>query len=249
MDAVPEHRALLGVDVVGSGGLAGYHLSAVPEAVNTLVDRAFVKIGLDPVGDVLHREHTGDGAWLTVSSTCVGALMEAAYALDELARERNRWRKPDILLRLAIEEGPVGAPGGFYHPKIVLARLLDGSAFKGLFARCATEKPDTVATGLVISGRVKDDVFGGNYTSSAVRSDQFVELTVEHKEFRSSAWAYIPGFDTASLARLAETRPEVPESKDATEARNQVVANNVGRDMWTVQTDQVHGGVTFGRHG
>ncbi|WP_028938016.1 hypothetical protein [Pseudonocardia spinosispora] len=253
MQLVPQHRALFAVDVVSAASRPGYHLRSIPRAVGRMLDEALAYVGIDPTVQILTREHTGDGAVLTLPSRYLGAVLEAAHALDEIARDRNRRRKPEIRLRMAVEVGPVGDAPGLYRPKIALARLLEAAAFKELFARCLAERPDSVNSGLIISGRVREDVFGGNYTRR-VRAEAFTELPIRNKEFTSTAWARIPDFDVASLSRLALPGPPPahavqpippPEPEDTIGPPGDQVLNHVAGNMSGIQAGVVYGGLTF----
>ncbi|RKT53202.1 hypothetical protein [Saccharothrix australiensis] len=227
---VPEHRALLGVDVVGSTRNEGYHLDTVRAAVDGMVRAALATAGVGR-SDVVEWEPTGDGALLTLSSRRLGAVLDAAHHLDGSAAEHNRHRKPDIRLRLAVEVGPVGPRPGLYAAKIALCRLLDAPAFKELVARCAG-----AATALIVSDGVLRAAFGGDYTRHVRRTD-FAPLAVRDKEFSATAWVRVPGYDT---------RAPQPGPTGTPPAGHGRVVNVVNGSFYGVQAGDVHGGIHLG---
>lgn len=238
MNRVPEHRALLGVDVVGAARNEGHHLDAVRQAVDMMVEQALHRGGIGRA-DVLEWETTGDGALLTLPSGWLGALLDVAHHLDVLAEEHNRWYKPDMRFRIAVEVGPVGPQPGLYAAKIWHSRLLGAPVFKDLLARCAERNPDTT-TGLILSEQALRAVFGGDHTRHVRRSD-FAPVPVRHKEFAETAWVRVPGFDARSIREFAEhAQPEEPSATPGN------VVNTVNGTMSGVQAGIITGGVHFG---
>ncbi|MCS7476400.1 hypothetical protein ACFFQW_04350 [Umezawaea endophytica] len=236
MELVPQHRALLGVDVVGSAANPGYHLAAVHRTVDDVLDRALASSDIEP-SEVLDREMTGDGALLTLPSERLGVLLDLAHDMEDTLAERNRWQKPEVRLRIAVEVGPVGDEPGLYAAKVTLSRLLDSSAFKGIFVRCLEEQgADGANTALIISDHALRTAFSGNHTRT-VRQREFTPLSVQDKEYASTAWIRIPGFD----AGAATSSPPTPEHRE----RGRVV-NLVNGTMKGIQAETVYGGITFG---
>jgi hypothetical protein len=199
MDLVPDHRALLGVDVVKSASNQGYHLAAVSDAVTTMLDDALRRTGVEP--DVLEREFTGDGALLTLPGGRLGSLFDVADRLNQLAEGYNRWRKPEIKLRIAVEVGPVGAGRQLTAPMVSLARMLNAAAFKKLLLRCLDSGRDLTQSGLICSEHAWGVAFGGDHTRY-VRREEFATIQVKDKEYEAIARVRIPGFDADSLARM-----------------------------------------------
>jgi len=66
MDAVPNHRALFGSGRGGLGEQSGYHLESIPRAVNSMLDEALRRSGIDPAAtssSAAHRDgHLADAA-------------------------------------------------------------------------------------------------------------------------------------------------------------------------------------------
>ena len=95
MNPVPQHRALLGVDVIGSAQLPAYLMNAVPETISKLVDSALEQSGVEP-NHVLSVESPGDGVLMVLPSEQLGAVLDAAVRLDQLTVDHNRWSKPEV---------------------------------------------------------------------------------------------------------------------------------------------------------
>ena len=236
MNPVPQHRALLGVDVIGSAQLPGYLMNAVPATISELVGAALRQSGIKP-DDVLSLESPGDGALLVLPSSKLGEVLDAAVLLDQLTAEHNRWHKPEVRLRAAVHVGPVGDDDGFYRARITHTRLLDAPEFKELLRRCHEEgAEDTANTALIVSAEALDTAFSGDHTRVARRSD-FASLPVAHKEYRHEAWVRVPGFDPRSLAAFAR----------ASSAAEPVasVQNVVHGDMNGVQAGTINGGLNY----
>jgi hypothetical protein len=236
VNPVPQHRALLGVDVIGSAQLPGYLMNAVPGTISDLVGTALTQSGIGP-DDVLSLESPGDGALLVLPSGQLGAVLDAAVRLDQLTIDHNRWHKPEVRLRVAVHVGPVGDDDGFYRARITHTRLLDAPEFKDLLKRCHDEgSEDTVNTALIVSSEALDTAFSGDHTQVARRGD-FASLAVSHKEYRHDAWVRVPGFDPRSLAAFSSSA-DAPDPV----ARTQ---NIVHGNMHGIQADTINGGLTF----
>lgn len=236
MNPVPQHRALLGVDVIGSAQLPGYLMNAVPSTISKLVSAALTESGIEP-DDVISLESPGDGALMVLRSGQLGAVLDAAVRLDQLAIDHNRWHKPEVRLRVAVHVGPVGDDDGFYRARITHTRLLDAPEFKDLLKRCHEEaSEDTASTALIVSSEAMDTAFSGDHTQVARRSD-FAPLPVAHKEFRHDAWVRVPGFDPRSLAAFTGNA-SAPEPAGRVE-------NVVHGEMNGVQAGNVSGDLNF----
>lgn len=243
MDLTPEHRALLGVDVVGSARNPGYYLNALFETVDDILRTALLDSGIQPAA-VIDWESTGDGALLTLPSRYLGCLVNLSQRIDALAAEHNLRHKPEARLRIAVEVGPVADGPGYYAAKISLTRLLNAPQFKKLLVRCLEDRPDgSVHTGLILSDHAFRCVFSGDYTES-VQRNEFAEISVVDKEFSQSAWVRVPGCDSRSIAEFAGSLrspdPQVAHERDAR------VHNEVRGNMAGVQAGTVNGSITFG---
>ncbi|MET9630170.1 hypothetical protein ABZX92_22150 [Lentzea sp. NPDC006480] len=234
MNPVPQHRALLGVDVIGSAQLPGYLMNAIPATVATLVETALTKSGITE-DDMLSLESPGDGVLMVLPSSRLGAVLDAAVLLDQLTTDHNRWQKPEVRLRTAVHVGPVGE-NGFHRARVVHSRLLDAPEFKDLLRRCHEEgSEDTANAAVIVSSEALDTAFSGDHTRVARRSD-FASLPVAHKEYRHEAWVRVPGFDSRTLAGFADPAP-APEPA----ARYQ----NIAHGEVNTQISTVSGGLTI----
>ena len=204
MNAVPEYRAVLGVDAVGSASLPIHHHSALHRAIGAAVDAGLALHGVGPA-DLLDREDTGDGLLITAPSGTAGALLDAAHSIERLLTAHNTLHKPELRLRMAVEVGPVADGRGLAATKIALARMLDAEAFRTLFRRCLAERPaDALNSALVVSDQVRRTVLDGGHTA-VVRAAEFARLRLINKEFDGTAWVRVPGCDADTLARLADS--------------------------------------------
>lgn len=236
MHLIPEHRALLGVDVAESAGKPGHQLAAVPEALEDLLTWALRGSGIDRA-EVLDWEKTGDGALLTLPSGQLGALLDTADLLDVAAARRNRRYQPDIRLRIAIESGPVGQEPGFYPAKIGLNRMLDAQELKDLFVRCRQEREEDAHTALIVSEHAFRTAFGGDHTS-LIRRSEFGSLEVRNKEYVDSARVRVRGFDPRSLEAFSQP------TQDPSAAPTGGVRNINRGDIRGIQAGQIIGNVS-----
>ncbi len=237
MNPVPEHRALLGVDAIGSAQLPGHLMNAVPATIMKLVTAALTQSGITP-NDVLSLESPGDGVLMVLPSARLGAVLDAAVLLDQLTTDHNRWHKPEVRLRIAVHVGPVG-DDGFHRARITHTRLLDAPEFKDLLERCHSEgSDDTANTALIVSTEALDTAFSGDHTRVARRSD-FASLPVAHKEYRHEAWVRVPGFDSRSVVGFTN-----PAAAPEPVAHYQNIAHGeVGTQISTVNGSlTIHGG-------
>lgn len=253
MGVMPDTRALLAVDVIASASNPGYHRDRLWGELSAMLTNGLSAAGLTPQ-EVVQYEPTGDGALYTFPDNRLGILVDLAQRLDELAAERNRWTKPDIRLRIAVEVGAVGEGPEYYSPRVDLNRLLGAPVFKALIGRCITENTDglgnsAVHSGLVVSDQVFRGVFGGAYTA-LVRETEFVQLSLVHKEFHERAWIRVPGVDARTLAEFAgEIDPaEASSDVESVAGRTVQVTNTItGNAKNSVQAGVVYGGVHLGR--
>jgi hypothetical protein len=256
VDTVAEFRTLLGVDVIDSARTAPHLLPQVPTVLETLVGA-----GMDGVGisrdDALDVQFTGDGWLYAFPSRHLGRVVDLGRTLDAIVAEHNKWNKLELRLRLAVEVGPLPDGPGFHPSNIARARLLEAPAFKALARRCIAERPDgSMSTAMIISDAVFQPLFRGDHTRVARASD-FARLPVTNKEFVSSAWVAVPGFDARTLAAMiAEDQPaasapvdkaagpvEETEPTRGGKAKNSLSGRVTGP---VVQARDVTGGINIG---
>ncbi|WP_344927983.1 hypothetical protein [Saccharopolyspora gregorii] len=246
---VPEHRTLLGIDVVKSANNPGYHAEEIGSAVTELLTTALSGVGIGN-DDVLMREWTGDGVLLTLPGPLLGAAMDSAQLLDMAAYRRNQRRKPEIRLRVAIHVGPVADAPGYHPAKKTLNRMLDATAVKNLFDRCVAGGPDgEVSTVLIVSEHAKTTAFDGDYLR-LLRIGEFSPLPVRNKEHDADTWVRVPGMDSRSIADLLiePGGADTVRRGDAEERAARISVTNVvhGGGNNGVQAGVIHGDVNLG---
>jgi hypothetical protein len=244
MHPVQHHRALLGVDVIRASTNSGYHLEAMSSAVTTMLSAALRSGGGG--ADVSERQFTGDGVLLTLPQERLGVLFDVAEQLNRHAEEHNRWHRPDVKLRVAIEIGPVGGGERFSTSRASLVRMLDAEAFKTLVDRCLARRRDATQTGLIVSEHAWRVAFGGDHVRY-VRREEFAALRVTNKEYQATARVRIPGFDADSLATMIDE----PEHSHAAAAspRSPSAPNIRGPVTGSVVAGQISGPVNLHNHG
>ncbi|MEU4525722.1 hypothetical protein AB0F52_44235 [Amycolatopsis sp. NPDC024027] len=200
-NAVPDFRSLLQIDVIESAQTAPHLLSQIPERLDRLVRIGLADVDLDRESAVGHQ-YTGDGQSFAFSSRQLGQVVDLAYVLAELVFDYNKWYKPELRLRIAVEVGPLPAKPGLYPSNISCNRLLESPQFKKLALRCAKERlGSSMSIALIISNTTHRTIFSGNHTKLAKRRD-FAQLAVAFKEFEDTSWVSVPGFDAYSLGKL-----------------------------------------------
>lgn len=211
---MPEHRALLAVDMIESGSSHPEHLGHVPDFVQEPVHAALRAVGLhhDSAED---EQFTGDGFLRAYPSRLLPALIDMVGAVDELLAARNRSTKPEVRLRIAVHLGPLPLERGFHRPNIDLNRLLGAEVFKRVIRHCREHiTNDTLTTALVVSNSAYKTVFGGDYTRK-IGLDEFASLPIAHNEFNEDAWVRIAGVHPTQLRSIVlddEPTPEAPQT-------------------------------------
>lgn len=261
MPRLPVNRTVLGVDLIGSGSNPGIYLNAAAQKTQDLVADALKSRAITKA-DAVDWQHTGDGLLAAFPQELLGELIDATQVLDDLAVQHNRWHKPDIRLRLAIGIGPLPAEQGLHRTNVDCARMLDATRFRQVVTRCAEQNPE-FATGLIISDKAYQDVFGGPYTE-LVRQPEFTRITFQHKETANLAWVRVPRFEAGTLAAFAEPQPlpgtEPPPDAEpapgstpggaggpATQGGNHNILNGAPQNV--IQAGNVHGGIRFDNRG
>lgn len=224
MIRMPAHRTLFAVDVIKSAQVPARQLHEVPHIVDDLITSGLAACGIErPV--VVDREHTGDGAILSLPDDLLAVVVDATHRIDELARRRNEAYKPEIRLRMALHTGFVAESDGFQQPKIDLARLLEAQAFRDILQRCAADFPSgTFNSGLIMSDRAYGSVFAGPYTS-LVDQHEFTRIDVAVKEYQATAWVRVPGAGHSAVATREE---QAGNQTDPAGSRNIVSHGAVG---------------------
>lgn len=248
---MPEHSALLAVDVIGSGSSRPEHLGTIPDLVRDLTQAALRAVGLD--GDRAQDDQfTGDGFLRAYPSRFLPALIDMINVLDSLLAEHNRTTKPEIRLRVAVHLGPLPARRGFYRPNIDLSRLLEAAAFKHVVGHCREHiTGDTFTTALILSDNAYQTVFQGDYTR-VVSRNEFAQLLITNNEFEERSWVRVTGVHPTQISSIppatASPGDAIPSFSDsgqaisATQSAN--TSSHVGGRSSEVQAGTVHGNVS-----
>lgn len=198
---MPEHSALVAVDVIGSGSSQPEHLSSIPELVGDLTQAALRAVGLN--SDAAQDDQfTGDGFLRAYPSRFLPTLVDMVSVLDELLAAHNRSSKPQIGLRVAIHLGPLPAERGFYRPNIDVSRLLGAASFKEVVHYCREHiTTDAFTTALILSDSAYKTVFQGDYTR-VIKRKEFAPLLITNNEFNEQSWTRVPGVHPTQISSI-----------------------------------------------
>ncbi|MFI0469721.1 hypothetical protein ACH347_37125 [Saccharopolyspora sp. 5N102] len=201
---MPEHSALLAVDMIGSGSSRPEHLIGIPELIRDLAQAALRAVGLssDTAQD---DQFTGDGFLRAYPSRFLPSLVDMVSVIDELLASRNRSAKPEIRLRVAMHTGPLPSDRGFYRPNIDVSRLLGAAAFKQVVHHCQQHiTADAFTTALILSDSAYKAVFEGDYTRVITRNE-FAPLLITNNEFNENSWVRVTGVHPTQISSIART--------------------------------------------
>lgn len=258
---MPEHSALLAVDMIGSGRSRPEHLPSIPELVCELTQSALRAVGLGSEA-AWDDQFTGDGFLRAYPSRYLPALVDMVSVLDELLATHNRLSKPDIRLRVAVHQGPLPVERGFHRPTIDVTRLLNAAAFKQVVGYCREHiTTDGFTTALILSDSAYQTVFQGDYTRVITRNE-FAPLLITNNEFREQSWVRIPGVHPTQISSIphgesAGVSPGEPERSpentsgersagNASSAASFNVSNQASGGNVVIQAGTLHGGVHQG---
>lgn len=198
---LPPYRGIFAVDAVKFTGNPSVRLPGLSERIPQVLGEAFGRCGLAKIWAARRFPQTvGDAYVFGVRPKHVPFLVHPF--LDELqqvlqeedARLRRIDRKLRMRLRASIHIGPVPDSGDAGRDRIGTPtndtfRLLDSKPIKNAMDRT---EPDVTLLAAIVSQRVFDDLVTAGYT--ATHPSQFEEVTAEvpDKDFKQSAWLYIP---------------------------------------------------------
>lgn len=210
---MPEHSALLAVDMIGSGSSRPEHLSRIPELVHELTQAALRAVGLSS-DNAQDDQFEGDGFLRAYPSRFLPTLVDMVSVLDELLTAHNRSAKPEIHLRVAIHLGPLPVERGFYRPNIDVSRLLGAAAFKQVAHHCRAHiTGDAFTTALILSDTAYKTVFEGDYTR-VISRNEFAPLLITNNEFNEHSWVRVTGVHPTQIRNIPladEPAPVSPE--------------------------------------
>jgi hypothetical protein len=246
---VPEMRTLLGVDVIDSARTAPHLRPQVPTVLKTLLSTGMDLVGVSP-DEAVDAQYTGDGWLYAFPIGLLGRVVDLGRTLDGIVAEHNRWNKPELRLRLAVDAGPLPDTQGFHAANISRARLLEAPAFKLLARECMAARPDgSMSTAMIMSDIAYRTAFDGAYAKVA-RATDFAPLAVTNKEFNARAWVAVPGFDARTLAEMAEedgTAASAPVEESEPTGGGRVQNTIKSKVNHAVQAHTINGGVIMGR--
>jgi hypothetical protein len=189
VDQEPEHRALLSVDMEGSGGRDGYAAGIARKALFTELERAFEASGI-PWADC-SREDTGDGMTVVAPQGCSKRRLvhPLLRALSDGLAHHNRYAAPAtrIRVRVAVHAGDLFVDdSGFTGRHLVrLARLLDAAPLRQALA----DAPESVTVAVLVSDNFHDDVVAQGHPG--IDPAAYAPVSVLVKETEVRAWLHV----------------------------------------------------------
>lgn len=187
-------RLLLLVDAKGYGACGPIRQREFQEAIPRLVEAAAQAAGLEYAdwltqaqGDALFAVLPDGASEPALVDTFTRAL-EAGLRNFNDSRVAEAW----LRLRVAVHYGPAsGGDLGFVGPGPVELARLNGSA--GL--RAALKQSPQAHLALGVTAVIYGDVIRPGYTT--LRPGQFRQIEVAEKEYRGSAWIWVPNASSA----------------------------------------------------
>jgi class 3 adenylate cyclase len=195
----PVHRALLSVDIEGSGGRDSTASVIIRQALFAELRKAFEASGVD--WDSCVRQDTGDGMIVVAPEGCSKRRLVHPLlpALAEGLAHHNRYggQATRIRVRAAIHAGdlrvdPHGLTG---KPKVLLARLLNA----GPLREALTAAPGSTVA-VLVSDSFHDDVITEGHPG--IDPATYTPVAVREKETEVRAWLHVVG---------GATTPPTPE--------------------------------------
>jgi hypothetical protein len=237
---LPAYRAVLAVDVKNFSGVKAVDHHELTEAIPEVLKRAFERAGYARVWEEKRfPAGRGDGYVVgfrpEVLPILLGPVVDALQ--DELAfYHRMRAGGPGFRMRVSIGVGPLtdsdeGRLGdGSGAAMIETHRLLDCQPVRDLLEN---SDPEVTFIAVVISGRVYEDVVAAGYATKA--PSEFLEVPVEVKSYRGTAFLHVPRMSGKLLNRAEETAdPEPPTAVEQAGGRSSVRNSIVGQVSGTV---------------
>lgn len=216
MNAEPEYRAMMAVDVQGSGTRGNMPQLEMREILSAALAEAFDRSGIDLAS--CRYDDLGDGARVIIPSATpkyhlIHPVTDELAACLRRANDRADAGEP-MKLRAALHAGDVylnherGIAG---TSLVVLARLLDSAAIRE--ALRASSLTDPVA--VIISQHFYEETVPHKYPG--IDALAFRKVRVHEKEYSADAWLYVPG---GSLPLGEDPSPGDPDIAVATRRAN-----------------------------
>ncbi|HWO64802.1 MAG TPA: hypothetical protein VNO31_32670 [Umezawaea sp.] len=223
-DQEPVHRALLSVDVEGSGGRDSTASVIFREALFTALRKAFEASGVD--WEACTRQDTGDGMVVAAPEGCskrrlVHPLLPALA--DGLAHH-NRYAGPAtrVRVRVALHAGDlrVDSHGLTGKPKVLLARLLDAQPLREALAAA----PESTTVAVLVSEGFHDDVITEGHPG--IDPATYVPVQVREKETEVRAWLHLVGQAAVPPAAVQPAAARPTASADRTPSGGVVITGS-----------------------
>jgi hypothetical protein len=211
----PERRLLVSTDIEHYSRRDNRRQYDAQLIFTRVMRQATRKLGLEQVRWI--RQQAGDGELAILPVDVPDAVVVGRFAttLDEMLRAHNRNLVPEarVRIRVAIDTGLVHLDGANGFPGDVtntVCRLVDAPPLK----RALAAFPDAGAA-LIVSDQIYREVVR-NYCDG-VQQARFTQVSVgmPDKDFRSTAWVYVPNEDARKLGDLDGVPPAAPEAGTA----------------------------------
>ncbi|WP_019928512.1 hypothetical protein [Nocardia sp. BMG111209] len=206
MNRQQEYRAMLAVDIEGSGGRGNTALLRIREVLFEILRDAVEHSGID--WTLCLRQDLGDGMRVIVPADTskfrmiqpmVRELSAALEAHNETAATVERIRVRMALHAGDVHLGPSDEPAG--RSLVVLARLLDAAPVRKALAQA----PEAVVVAVLLSQHFYDETIGHGYPGIDPRT--FHRVAVAEKETTMPAWLHLSGAVIVSPPDATATPP------------------------------------------
>jgi hypothetical protein len=210
MAQMPETRAQLAFDVVGSSAHDDDLLPNVRSASEQLLRAAFDSVNLD-FDARTNVSAAGDGDLMSFPESFLPGLIDMTQHLQKQLYDHNRKTKPEIPMRLSVHAGPLevtDAPS-FQRSYIELSRMLESAALKEVVRRCQEAGPYSLA--LILSDQAYRTAVRARRTTDLV-PHHFAAIEISGKSFEERCWIHVPSVDAARITEYAAT--DAPKGDD-----------------------------------
>jgi hypothetical protein len=207
----PDRRFLVAVDMESYSRQNNLRQYQSQRTLREVMRAAVDEVGLDRVSWTTQSTGDGELAVLPAGVSEPTVVSRLVPAIDRILRQHNRSLIPGakVRLRVALHQGLVhlDSANGFAGEAVVtVCRLLDAPPLKRALAAFTG-----AATAVIASEEVFRDVVNQQY--DGLRPERFrkVEVSLPAKDFRQTAWIYVPDEDVSCLDDdLEEPEPSPP---------------------------------------
>ncbi len=239
----PDRRLLVSADMENYSGRTNVLQHRAQLAFQRIMEEATAEIGLRRVGWRIQQGGDGELAILPPGTSERVIVTRLAPVVDRLLREHNQGLRSEakVRLRLAVHQGLVHLDGanGFPSEAIVhVSRLVDSPILKAALRRFPGAN-----VALVVSDSLYQDVVR-HYQD--LRPEQFARVSADlpEKNFRATAWIYVPGENAAGLPAATAD----PSGVGSTDRPVPQPAQGPNTGSQTFSGITTHGPAAFGNH-